>query len=175
LVFEPRIIFPPCIIVLWALPIVLGRIRQAKIFELFRKTSAIVPPIHLRSPFGVPLQPLIKFELRRHHVKVPALQHWPIYQPLILRGMCASSPIPKIRREGECTIYSGRIIGEQPSIKLRRVLPIGITRQHVAKELIIPPDTPSFLFLILILRKDSDIAPFPKCAPPGLRLFFPHS
>ena len=136
------LVFQPCValhagVVAGLVLAVLGRVGQPEVLQLFTERRPAVAPVVLGARLGGGQKAQVRVELGGHHVRVAALQHRPVDEPLVLCGHRSASPLAVIGREGRLRVYVNGVEREQSAVELRRPLAVSVAAQHVAEQLVV--------------------------------------
>ena len=127
-------------------------------------------PVNACPEFGVSQCQPIEIKLRLHHVEVTGLDHWPVYESLVLCGETAATPHTEIRTAVFVVgLEIAGIIGKQTAIELCRPLSVCITCQLIAEEVVVTADDPPIGARTFAVNHD--ITAIPELLPPGTVLF----
>ena len=142
--------------------------RQAKVLQLLGEGTAAVSPVVAGARLGAGQRAAVVLKLRRHEVKVAALEHRPVEQPLILRGVASAAPHAEVGRfVGKVVAHKAGVVDKQAAVELRRIFAGTVAAEHVAEELVVAPDLPHGIGWVGIGGVQAYVAALPEVRPPG--------
>ena len=111
LVFQPCVAFHSRVVAGFVLAVFCG-VGQSAVLYLLGERCSVVSPIETGAPCGVWQHPQICVKLCRHHVRVAALEHGPVYETLVLCRHGAAAPFAEVGSEGAFRIGEDGVEGE---------------------------------------------------------------